>query len=33
MAFSRSTSQKLQEAADDFTDIGAEPKKYLMRIK
>ncbi len=33
MAFSRSTSQKLQEVADDFTDLGAEPKKYLMRIK
>ena len=33
MAFSRSTSQKLQETADDFADLGAEPKKYLMRIK
>ena len=33
LAFARSTSQKLQEAADDFTDLGADPKKFLMRIK
>ena len=32
-AFSRSSSHKLKEAADDFTDLGSEPKKYLMRIK
>jgi uncharacterized LabA/DUF88 family protein len=32
MAFARSASQKLQEAADDFIDIGDEPRKYLMRI-
>lgn len=33
MAFGRSASQKLKDAADDFTDLGAEPKKYLMRIR
>ena len=33
MAFTRSASQKLQEAADDFTDLGTDPKKYLMNIK
>lgn len=33
MAFGRSASQKLQEAADDFIDLGAEPKKYLIRIR
>ncbi len=33
MAFARSTSQKLQETADDFIDLGAETKKYLMRIR
>ncbi|TSC68354.1 MAG: hypothetical protein G01um101466_477 [Parcubacteria group bacterium Gr01-1014_66] len=33
MAFTRSASQKLQEAADDFIDLGSEPKKYLMRIR
>lgn len=32
MAFGRSTSQKLKEAADDFIDLGAE-RKYLLRIK
>src|SRR3989344_4787635 len=31
-AFSRSSSHKLKEAADEFTDLGSEPKKYLMRI-
>lgn len=31
MAFGRSASQKLQEAADDFTDLGAD-RKYLLRI-
>ncbi len=29
MAFGKSTSTKLREAADDFTDLGADPKKYL----
>ncbi len=33
MAFGRSASQKLQEAADDFIDLSTEPKKYLMRIR
>lgn len=33
MAFARSTSQKLQEAAEDFIDLGSEQKKYLMGIK
>ncbi len=29
MAFGKSTSTKLREAADDFTDLDADPKKYL----
>jgi len=33
IAFGRSTSQKLKEAADDFIDLGADPKKYLMRTR
>ncbi len=33
VAFGRSSSQRLKDAADDFTDIGADPKKNLMRIK
>ncbi len=33
VAFGRSTSQKLKEAVDDFIDLGADVKKYLMRIK
>lgn len=33
VAFSRSSSQKLKEVVDDFIDLGADPKKYLMRIK
>jgi uncharacterized LabA/DUF88 family protein len=32
-AFGRSTSQRVKDAADDFFDIGGEPRKYLMRIK
>lgn len=32
-AFGRSSSQKLKDVADDFVDIGMDPKKYLMRIK
>ena len=32
MAFGRSTSQKLKEAADDFTDLG-EDQKYLIKSK
>ena len=33
MAFGRSSSQKLKEAADEFIDLGQEPKKYLMGIR
>ena len=33
MAFGRSTSQRLKEAADDFTDMGMEPRKYLLQMK
>ena len=33
VAFARSSSQKLKEVADDFIDIGSDPRKYLMRIK
>lgn len=32
-AFGRSSSQKLKEVIDDFTDLGSDPKKYLMRIR
>lgn len=30
MAFGRSTSSKLKEAADDFTDLEENPKKFLI---
>ena len=33
MAFGRSASQKLKEAAEDFIDLGADQKKYLMKIR
>lgn len=33
VAFARSTSQRLQEAAEDFIDLGSDVKKYLMKIK
>ena len=33
MAFGKTTSSKLQEVADEFFDLGTEPKKYLMKIK
>ncbi len=33
VAFGRSTSQKLKEAVDDFTDLGLDPRKFLMRIR
>lgn len=33
VAFGRSSSQKLKEVADDFIDLGLDPKKYLMRIR
>lgn len=32
VAFARSTSQRLQETTDDFTDLGGDPKKYLIRM-
>ena len=32
MAFGRSTSAKLKEMVDDFTDLGAEPEKYTIRM-
>ncbi|MBI2053341.1 MAG: NYN domain-containing protein [Candidatus Sungbacteria bacterium] len=31
MAFGRSTSQRLREAADDFIDLGAD-RKFLLRV-
>jgi uncharacterized LabA/DUF88 family protein len=33
VSFGRSTSQKLKEAADDFMDVGSDPRKFLMRIR
>lgn len=33
VAFGRSTSQKLKEAADDFMDVSTDPRKFLMRIR
>ncbi len=30
MAFGKSTSSKLREVADDFTDLGENPKKFLL---
>lgn len=30
MAFGKSTSGKLKEIADDFVDLGADPRKYLL---
>lgn len=33
IAFGRSTSQKLKDVADDFLDIGGDPKRFLMNIK
>ena len=32
MAFGRSASAKMKEMVDDFTDLGAEPGKYTLRI-
>jgi len=32
MAFGRSASQRLKEAADDFTDLGTDPR-YLIKSK
>ena len=33
IAFARSTSSKLKEAAEDFTDLGENPKKFLIGIR
>lgn len=33
IAFGRSASAKLKEAADDFIDLGEEPEKFLIRGK
>jgi len=33
MAFGKSTSSKLREVADDFTDLSASPKKYLLGMR
>ncbi|QQG45743.1 MAG: NYN domain-containing protein [Candidatus Sungiibacteriota bacterium] len=32
VAFARSTSQRLQEAAEDFLDLGSDPRKFLLKI-
>ncbi|NQU82358.1 MAG: NYN domain-containing protein [Parcubacteria group bacterium] len=32
LAFKKTTSSKLQEAADEFFDIGSDRKKFLMKI-
>ncbi len=32
MAFGRSTSQKLRDVTEDFTDLGSDHKKFIMRI-
>lgn len=33
MAFDKSASAKLKEEADHFTDLGADPDKFLLKIK
>lgn len=33
VAFGRSSSQKLKDEADDFTDLGSNQKKFLIPIK
>lgn len=33
IAFKKTTSSRLQEAADEFFDIGSNPKRFLMKIK
>lgn len=33
MAFGRSSSQRLRDTADDFSDLGLDHKKYLLGIK
>ena len=32
IAFSKTASAKLKEAADEFIDLGESPKKYLLKI-
>lgn len=32
IAFGRSSSAKLKEAVDEFTDLGKSPRKYLLKI-
>jgi len=33
IAFEKSSSNKLKEATDDFTDLGKSPQKYLIGIR
>ncbi|MEK7173480.1 MAG: NYN domain-containing protein, partial [Patescibacteria group bacterium] len=33
MAFGKSTSSRLKEAADEFIDISEQPEKFLIAIK
>ena len=33
LSFARSTSSKLKESADDFTDLGSDPKKFLLKVR
>jgi uncharacterized LabA/DUF88 family protein len=33
VSFGKSTSGKLREAVDDFVDLSANPRKYLMGVK
>lgn len=33
IAFGKTTSSMLKDAADEFYDIGSNPKKFLMKIK
>lgn len=33
VAFARSTSQRLQEAAEDFVDLGSDQKRFLLKIR
>jgi uncharacterized LabA/DUF88 family protein len=33
MAFGKTASGKLKDAADSFVDLGANPRKYLMHVK
>ncbi len=32
MAFGKTTSSKLKESADEFTDLGKKPEKFLLRM-